>query len=753
MKIAEAFVELRVDSRGAQADVKKQAQSLGSTFAQVFGAAAFGAGLKRAIDEGSRLEQSVGAIEAVFGSAGKAIDQWAKDAARNMGLAESEAREALTLIGAQLKNFGFDVEEARDKGQVLVELGADLAATFGGTTVEAIEALTAALRGEMDPIERYGVSLNDARLKAKALELGLYSGKGALDANAKATAALELITEQTAAAQGQFARELDTVAGKQAVAAAEAKNAAADLGQNLAPVYERIVEVVGFLAKAFGELPAPLQLATVGLLGFAALSGPIGGAVEAIKSATGAIQAMGTTSKVALGATVAILGVALAAWALFRDRQDEAAVAAEELTRNLLGATKSLDLQEIALLSAADAAAKYGDALYAEADNAVRQKVLDSKLLQDALLQLGISIDDFVAASRDEQAALEMSGKVMAAIQARKDELTRAYARGEIATEAELKQLRDYDADPKLRAYNALIESLDLYASAASKSADELYRLTQLGDKNAAAALFMSSAWEDLDWTQKAIVRVTLATADATEESADSLYEQADAATASERAIADLESAFAGLLGVLDDRDAVRNMQQAFDDLQQKATDAFYAAASGSEDAEQAQRDYQQQLDDTKRRVIEFATEIGNIPPEAVSEVIALIDQGKLAEAEAKLAALERTRRVMFSAVVNPATNQITIGKNGQVTLFADGGVVRTATPAIVGEAGAEAVLPLTRPDRMAQILSDPEVGGPVAAAMGGGGGGGSITVNFVVNDRVVQSFTARQAELQRGTR
>lgn len=723
MRIAEAFVELRVDSKGAQADVKKQAQSLGSTFAQVFGAAAFGAGLKKAIDEGSRLEQSVGAIDAIFGKAGKTIDQWAKDAAKNLGLAESEAREALALIGAQLKNFGFDVEEARDKGQVLVELGADLAATFGGTTVEAIEALTSALRGEMDPIERYGVSLNDARLKAKALELGLYSGKGALDANAKATAALELITEQTATSQGQFARELDTVAGRQKVATAEAMNSAASLGQNLAPIYERIVEVVGFLAKAFGDLPAPLQYATVGLAGFAALSGPIESAVGAIGKATDGIKGMGAASKWALGSTVAILGVALVAWTLFRKEEDEAAKAARELNKSLMDATRSLDLQEIALLSAADAAEKYGDALYSEADKAARQKVIDNKLLQDSLLQLGISIDDFVAASRDEQAALEMSSKVMAAVKARKDELTAAFRRGEIATEAELKQLRDHNVDPMLRNYDALLDALGLYASAANKSADELMRLTRLGDENAAAALFMSAAWEDLDWWQKAVVRTTLTTAEATEESADALYEQADAATASERAIADLESAFSGLLGTLDDRDALRNMQQSFDDLQQKALDAWYAAASGSADAEQAQRDYQQAVDDAKRDVIEFAEEIGDIPPEAVSEIIALIDEGKLAEAETKLAALERERRIMFSAVIDPATDQITIGKLGQVRLMAMGGLVRSATPAIVGEAGTEAVLPLTRPDRMAQILADPEVGGPVAAAMGGGGG------------------------------
>lgn len=49
---------------------------------------------------------------------------------------------------------------------------------------------------------------------------------------------------------------------------------------------------------------------------------------------------------------------------------------------------------------------------------------------------------------------------------------------------------------------------------------------------------------------------------------------------------------------------------------------------------------------------------------------------------------------------------------------FADGGVVNTATAGIFGEAGREAILPLTRPMRMADILSHPQVLPPVLAAL-----------------------------------
>lgn len=49
-----------------------------------------------------------------------------------------------------------------------------------------------------------------------------------------------------------------------------------------------------------------------------------------------------------------------------------------------------------------------------------------------------------------------------------------------------------------------------------------------------------------------------------------------------------------------------------------------------------------------------------------------------------------------------------TIGKSDlsdKIKLFADGGVVNKATPSIIGEAGKEAVLPLTKPNAMASVL------------------------------------------------
>jgi hypothetical protein len=225
-------------------------------------AAAVAAFAKDSIRAFSDLEQSIGSVESVFGSAADSITDKARGAANQYGLAASEFNQSSALIGAQLKNqLGLNVDEAAGKTQELIGKASDLAATFGGTTADAIGAIGSLLRGERDPIERYGVSINDAAIQARALELGLADASGEVDKTAKATAALDLLNEQTADSTGQFAREADTLAGKQQRVNARLENTKALLGQALAPAMSGALDLTGHLTTALSDLALSMLVA------------------------------------------------------------------------------------------------------------------------------------------------------------------------------------------------------------------------------------------------------------------------------------------------------------------------------------------------------------------------------------------------------------------------------------------------------------------------------------------------------------
>lgn len=229
-------------------DVNGAGKRLGSGFGKMFAiaggalaAAGVGSFLKDAVVGAGELEQSVGAIETIFGKSSSKMLSWSKDAAQSVGLTQNEFNELGTLIGSQLKNGGTAMDELAPKTQNLVTMGADLSAMFGGTTKDAVGALSSALKGERDPIERYGVSLNEAKIKAEAASLGFTAVGGALSDEAKQAATLSLITKQTADAHGTFAKESTTLAGQQQRLSASWGNMKTQLGTALLPAITAVV--------------------------------------------------------------------------------------------------------------------------------------------------------------------------------------------------------------------------------------------------------------------------------------------------------------------------------------------------------------------------------------------------------------------------------------------------------------------------------------------------------------------------------
>jgi hypothetical protein len=210
-----------VEAAGTESG-KKFTASFGSNIAKVggaiasaFAAAKIGDYFIGGIRASAQLEQSVGAVGAIFKDNAGQINAWSASAQTDVGLTKNEFNELGTLIGSQLKNGGTAMDQLAPKTNELIGLGADLSSMFGGDTRTAVEALSSALKGERDPIERYGVSLTQAKIDAEAAALGFEKVDGALSSQASQAATLSLIMQQTADSHGNFAKEADTVAGKQ----------------------------------------------------------------------------------------------------------------------------------------------------------------------------------------------------------------------------------------------------------------------------------------------------------------------------------------------------------------------------------------------------------------------------------------------------------------------------------------------------------------------------------------------------------
>jgi phage-related protein len=196
------------------------------------------------VKAGSQLEQSIGGTEAVFKEYAGVVGKYSKEAADSLGLSENSYRELATVIGSQLKNTGTAFDILADKTNGLITLAADLAATFGGTTLEAAQAISAALRGELDPIERYGITLKAATVEAKALAMSGKDVASSLTLQEKSAATQAIIFEQAASSLGMFAAESDTLAGQTQRLNAQLENMKATIGTALVPVLAEVMPVL-----------------------------------------------------------------------------------------------------------------------------------------------------------------------------------------------------------------------------------------------------------------------------------------------------------------------------------------------------------------------------------------------------------------------------------------------------------------------------------------------------------------------------
>jgi hypothetical protein len=238
---------------GALDDVGSKAGDLGGKLVDfgtkaALGIAAATAGAaviaKGLVDSASDLEEVQSKTNVIFGDGSDVVSKFAEDAAKSFGQSKTAALTAASTFGVFGKAAGLTGDDLGTFSTDLVALASDMASFANTSPEEAAEALGAALRGESEPIRKYGVMLDDAALKAEALAMGIYDGKGPLTQQQKTLAAQAAIFKQTSDAQGDFARTSDGVANQQRIMAAQFENVKAKLGTALMPAF---ASAVGFI--------------------------------------------------------------------------------------------------------------------------------------------------------------------------------------------------------------------------------------------------------------------------------------------------------------------------------------------------------------------------------------------------------------------------------------------------------------------------------------------------------------------------
>jgi hypothetical protein len=212
-------------------------------------------GVQDSVAAASDLEQQFGALDAIFKDNSDEMKVFSKEM-NKIGLSSAQAAKESAYLGSMLKGSGLSLEDTTGKTKDLVRLAGDLAATYGGPTSDAVRAIGSLMRGERDPIERYGVSLKQVDINAQMLTDAKNGLVFASEKEAAMNATLTLLYQKTGDAQGQAAREADSFASKTAELQARMTDAQATIADSLLPalvlVSEWFIDILPEVQK-FGD--------------------------------------------------------------------------------------------------------------------------------------------------------------------------------------------------------------------------------------------------------------------------------------------------------------------------------------------------------------------------------------------------------------------------------------------------------------------------------------------------------------------
>jgi hypothetical protein len=261
--VATLAAKLTMDSNNFETKIDNAAKKL-----QNFGARATEAGrsltgfltvpiagaLGLAVDAASDLNESLSAVGTTYGDAAAGIISASEGAAKSVMMSQQQYLAAATVLGVYGQAAGLTGDDLTAFGNDSIRAAADLASFYNIPVDEALEAIQAGLRGEAEPLSRFGILMNEASLEAYALEQGIWDGTGAMTDQQKILARQGFIMDNLGAANGDAARTADSFANRMKTLRATLVNVAASIGNLLLPYAISLASKLQSLADRFQKL-------------------------------------------------------------------------------------------------------------------------------------------------------------------------------------------------------------------------------------------------------------------------------------------------------------------------------------------------------------------------------------------------------------------------------------------------------------------------------------------------------------------
>jgi len=166
----------------------------------------------QSIKAASDYEEAHSKFNVVFAGLRQQAEGWVTVLTDGFAMSETEAVRYLSSLQDLLVPMGMARDKAADMSFAMTKLAADLGSFNNVKTADVINDMQSAMVGEYDTMKKYGVVLNATIVQQKAMAMGFGKTADEIDASEKALAAYQLILESSSAAIGDMERTGDSYA-------------------------------------------------------------------------------------------------------------------------------------------------------------------------------------------------------------------------------------------------------------------------------------------------------------------------------------------------------------------------------------------------------------------------------------------------------------------------------------------------------------------------------------------------------------
>ena len=305
---------------------------------------------KKAVDAAMDVVESENLFEVSMGNMADQARAFSEEFARSVGLNEYSVRKNIGTFNVMFDAMGMGTAKSYELAQGLTTLAYDMASFYNLDVEDAFQKLQAGITGEIEPLKRLGIVVNETAVQQWAWNNGLVDQGEKLTEQEKILGRYGAIMDATAKAQGDLAMTLDSPANKMRIFKEQISLAMIELGESFIPVVMDVIDIIKPFVEKFKDLNDQQKDWIAKAIIIAAATGPIVLATgQIMKMATGVVALKDAIVALSIAEKSSFIfgGGAIAAgavWALLQtgdsidvlaDKSDEAKEAIEGMSATI----------------------------------------------------------------------------------------------------------------------------------------------------------------------------------------------------------------------------------------------------------------------------------------------------------------------------------------------------------------------------------------------------------------------------------